>query len=296
MAGRTTWRWMFWSTSIFQAVMIAVSFTAFKETYAPVILTRRAKKLRKDTRNGRYYTEHERIIAGKSVTSILGSALTRPIRLLIFHPIIMITAVNLALDYGILYIVLSSFAQLWTDHYHMSVEMSGLHYLAIAIGEVVAALLLSPMMDRYYRWKKSQHPDSDLAPEYRLPLILPGALLAPVGLVIYGWAAENRVHWMVVDIGVLIAMFGSQLGGMAWLAYIMDAYADHTSSARAATQFLASLTAFLFPLFVPTMYRAMGYGWGNTAMAFASLVFAVPGPIALWYLGGKLRARARSTY
>lgn len=296
MAGRTTWRWMFWSTSIFQAVMIAVSLVSFKETYAPVILTRRARKLRKDTRDARYYTVHERTIAGKPVPSILWSALTRPIRLLLFHPIIMITAVNLAFDYGILYIVLSSFAQLWTEHYNDSVELSGLHYLAIAFGEVAAALLLAPMMDRFYRWKKSQHGESELAPEYRLPLSIPGALAAPIGLVIYGWTAEYRLHWIAVDIGVFIAMFGSQMAGMAWLAYIMDAYADHTSSARAATQFLASLTAFTFPLFVPTMYGAMGYGWGNTAMAFASLLFAIPGPITLWYLGPKLRARARSTY
>lgn len=296
MAGRTTWRWMFWSTSIFQAVMIAVSFTAFKETYAPVILARQAKQLRKDTGDTRYYTEHERLSADKSILAILSNALTRPLRLLLFHPIILIASVNLAFDYGILYIVLTSFAQLWTDYYHFSVEMSGLHYLAVALGELAGALLGAPMIDNYYRRKKAQHNDSDLAPEYRLPVIFPGALLAPVGLFIYGWTAEHRVHWIAVDIGVFIAMFGSQMAGMAWQAYIMDAYSDHTSSARAATQFSASLTAFLFPLFVPTMYKAMGYGWGNTAMAFASLILAVPGPIALWYFGARLRARARSTY
>lgn len=296
MAGRTTWRWIFWSTSIFQTVMIAVSFTAFKETYAPVILARRAKQLRKDTGDSRYCTEHEKMNADQSVFAILSNALTRPLRLLLFHPIIVIASVNLAFDYGILYIVLTSFAQLWTDYYHMSVEMSGLHYLAVAFGELAGALIGAPMIDGYYRRKKAQHPNGDIAPEYRLPMIFPGALLAPVGLFIYGWTAEHRVLWIAVDIGVFIAMFGSQAAGMAWQAYIMDAYPEHTSSARAATQFAASLTAFLFPLFVPMMYRAMGYGWGNTAMAFASLILAVPGPIALWYCGAKMRAHARSTW
>jgi hypothetical protein len=273
--------------------MIAVSLTAFRETYAPVILARRARKLRKTTGNPRYHTEHERL--DDSVLSILSKALTRPLRLLFFHPIIIIASVNLAFNYGVLYIVLTSFAQLWTDYYHVSVEMSGLHYLAVALGESAGAQVGAPMIDHFYRRKQAQHSDGDLAPEYRLPIIFPGALLAPVGLFIYGWTAEYRVHWIAVDIGVFIAMFGSQISGMAWQAYIMDAYADHTSSARAATQFLASLTAFLFPLFVPAMYRATGYGWGNTAMAFASLVLAVPGPIALWYYGSRLRARARST-
>lgn len=276
--------------------MIAVSFTAFKETYAPVILARRAKQLRKDTGDPRYYTEHERLSAHKSVFSILSSALTRPLRLLLFHPIIIIASANLAFDYGILYIVLTSFAQLWTDYYHVSVEMSGLHYLAVALGELADAQVGAPMIDRYYRWKEAQYSDGGLAPKYRLLVIFPGALLAPVGLFIYGWTAEHRVHWVAVNVGVFIAMSGSQMSGMAWQVYIMDAYSDHTSSARAATQFPASLTAFLFPLFVPTMHRAMGYGWSNTAMAFASLILAVPGPIALWYHGARLRARTRSTY
>lgn len=287
---------MFWSTSIFQAVMIAVSFASFKETYAPVILAKRAARLRQSTGDARYHTEHERMVAGQSILSVLGNALTRPLRLLLFHPIIVIASVNLAFDYGVLYIVLTSFAGLWTKYYHDSVETSGLHYLAVALGELAGAQSGAPMIDRFYRRNKAQHPDGDLAPEYRLPVIFPGALLAPVGLLIYGWTAEYRVHWVAVDIGVFIAMFSSQMSGMAWQAYIMDAYSDHTSSARAATQFSASLAAFLFPLFVPSMYKAMGYGWGNTAMAFASLILAVPGPIVLWYYGAKLRTRARSTY
>ncbi|KAF2633042.1 MFS general substrate transporter [Macroventuria anomochaeta] len=224
MAGRTTWRWMFCSTSIFQAVMIAVSFTAFKETYAP------------------------RLSADKSIFSILSNALTRPLRLLLFHPIIIIASVNLTFDYGILYIALTSFAELWTNYYQLAGALPG-----------------APTIDRYHRWKKAQHLDGDLAPEYRLPVIFYSALLAPVGLFIYGWTAEHRVHWVAVEIRVFIAMFGFQMSGMAWQAYIMD----------------TCLTAFLFSLFVPKMYRAMRYGWCNTAMAFASLILAVPGLISL---------------
>lgn len=125
-------------------------------------------------------------------------------------------------------------------------EISGFHYLAVALCELVGAQVGAPMLDRFHRWKQAQHPDGDLAPEYRLPVIFPGALLASVGIFIYGWTTEYRAHSIAVDIGVFIAMFGSQMSGMAWQAYVMDAYADHTSSARAATQFSASLTAFLF--------------------------------------------------
>jgi hypothetical protein len=295
MAFRTTWRWMFWSTSIFQAVMILVSFTAFHETYAPVILARRAEKLRKDTGDVRYYTHHERALVDKSLPSILSQALSRPLRLLAFHPIIQITSVISAFYYGILYIVLSSFADLWTKQYNLSVELSGLHYIAIALGEIAGSQLGAPIMDGYYRRMKARQPNTDLAPEHRIPLTLPGAVIGPLGLFIYGWAAQYGVHWVAVDIGVFVACVGMQIRGFAMQAYVMDAYVEHTSSAMAASQFLRSLTAFLFPLFAPIMYEKLGYGWGNSTMGFAGLVLGLPASLAMWYLGARLRQRMPSS-
>ena len=80
------------------------------------------------------------------------------------------------------------------------------------------------------------------------------------------------------------------------MAYVIDAYGEHTSSALAATQFIRSLTAFLFPLFAPSMYHALGYGWANSILALAGLVLAVPLPVFVWKHGARLRAKAGATY
>lgn len=80
------------------------------------------------------------------------------------------------------------------------------------------------------------------------------------------------------------------------MAYIIDSYGEHTSSAMAASQFIKSLTAFLFPLFAPGMYQALGYGWTNSVLALAGLVLAIPLPIFVWKYGARLRAKAASTY
>lgn len=64
----------------------------------------------------------------------------------------------------------------------------------------------------------------------------------------------------------------------------------------AATQFVKSLTAFLFPLFAPSMYGALGYGWANSVMALAGVAISLPLPVFLWRYGARLRARALSTY
>ncbi|ORY62601.1 putative efflux pump antibiotic resistance protein [Pseudomassariella vexata] len=295
MAGRTTWRWLFWSTSIFQAVMILVSFTTFCETHAPTILQRRAEKLRRETGNQQYYTIHERFDGNKSLAQVIQRALTRPLRLLAFHPIIQVSSVISAFNYGILYIILSSFADLWTQHYHQSVEISGLHYIACALGEIAGSQLGGPLMDVLFRRLKA-HAKGEHTPEFRIPLIFPGALLGPLGLFIYAWTAEYRVHWIAVDIGIFITMFGGQITSMPMQAYVIDAYPDHTSSAIAAVQFMKSLTAFLFPLFVPAMYNALGYGWGSSTLAFAGLLIGLPAPLIVWLYGAKLRAKAASSY
>ncbi|KAM4060588.1 major facilitator superfamily protein [Hirsutella rhossiliensis] len=296
ITAHASWRWMFWSTSIFQAVMIIFCFTTFRETYVPVILKRRAEHLRRQA--GRphegYQTLEERLHRQKSLPATLFRALSRPLRLLATHPIIQVCAVIAAFNYGILYIVLTSFAHLWVSQYRMSVELSGMHYIACALGELVGAQIGGPLIDWSYRRKLARSPEH--LPEFRVPLIFPGAIISCLGLFVYGWAAQYHVHWLAVDVGIFMSMFGMQLMGLPLKAYVMDSYPDHTGSALAASQFLESLTAFLFPLFAPSMYDALGYGWGNSTLAFAGLVFGVPTPLILWFFGARLRKRAQSSY
>ncbi|KAL4934863.1 hypothetical protein BDV06DRAFT_208153 [Aspergillus oleicola] len=295
MAGRTTWRWMFWSTSIFQAVMILVSFFVFKETYAPLILAKRAERLRCEANEPLYKTADERLYGHKSPLFVLCRALVRPLRLLAFHPIIQIAAVISAFYYGVLYIVISSFSSLWTENYNQSVELSGLHYIGIAIGEILGSQITARLVDKLYRHYTvtlgRQH-----APESRLPMEILGSLLAPFGLIFYGWTAQYRLHWAIVDIAMIIAMAGLQSNGMPMQAFVIEAYPDHVSSAIGARQCVMSLTAFCFPLFAPSMYATLGYGWANSTIAFVGLLLGLPAPFALWYWGEGLRVRARSSY
>lgn len=52
---------------------------------------------------------------------------------------------------------------------------------------------------------------------------------------------------------------------------MIDAYTTYAASAIAAGNILRSLTAALLPLAGVPMYNKLGYGWGNTLLAFISL-------------------------
>lgn len=275
--------------------MTIVSFFAFHETYPQRILKQRAEKKRSETGDARFVTAAERLCVDASTITTISRSLTRPLRLLLFHPIVQLISVISALNYGMLYIILATFSDLWVTAYAQPVDISGLHYIAVALGEIAGSQMSGYVMDTIYRKLKDRAGDAG-RPEYHIPTMLPGAILAPVGLLIYGWAAQAHKHWMIVDIGMFITTFGLQIAGMPKQAYIIDSYPEHASSATAASQLLRSLMAFTFPLFAPAMYRALGYGWGNSMLALITLLFGIPAPLLLWWRGPQLRARASESY
>jgi MFS family permease len=272
----SNWRWMFWATTILQAVLVLASLGMFHESYTPVLLRRRAEKLRRETGEAHYYADIERKEYGHTTLWRVRRSLTRPLRLLIFHPIIQLQALLAGINYGLLYFALASFSALHVSAYGDSIAISGLHYIAICTGTVSGSQIVGPLMDYVYKRLKTRFTD---VPELRVPLLLPGALFVPIGFLIYGWAAQYRLY------------FDTTLG-----AYVMDAYPEHISSASAATQVLRSLLAFGFPLFSEGLYKTLGYGWGNSLLAFLSIGIALPATGILWHFGAKLRAKRESSY
>jgi multidrug resistance protein len=283
------WRWTFWILSIYDGILILIGTIVLQETYEPILLAKKAAKLRKET--GRSYN-----IDAESFTlaAKLSRSLSRPLRLLFTQPILQVVAIFLAYNFGLLYIVLSTFASLWIERYGQTESQSGLHYISIVIGYTIAAQVGGRVMDRLWSYLKAKHGD-DTVPEYRVPLMIPGAILIPLGLLIYGWTAErpDYYHWIVPDIGIGIFGCGIILNTQAMQAYVVESYRKYVASAFAAAQFLRSVAGFAFPIFAPSMYRNIGYGWGNTILALTFVVIGWPAPFLLWKYGAKLRAMGK---
>ena len=284
---RIGWPWLFWILSIFDACLIVVAFIAFPETYEQLLLHRKALKLSKQT-GRQYYTQYD--THSQPLLTKLKYGVQRPCRMLATQPIIQVMSLLLAFNYGTLFFVLASYASLWTSRYHQSVATSGLHYLALVIGYTFAAQGGARITDKIWQHLKRKAGGST-APEYRVPLMLPGTILIPIGLIWYGWAGQAHAHWAVVDVGTGVFGFGTILSTQAMQQYVIESYPEQVASATAASQFLRSVFGFGFPLFAPALYTSLGYGWGNTTIALVFLALGVPGPFLLWVFGAKLRAK-----
>ena len=283
------WRWLFWVVSIFAGCITVAGFFFLPETYAPILLTRKAKSLRKTT-NREYYTDFER--STKGLRAKLQVSMLRPFRMLLTQPTIQVMSFLSAYSFGINYLMLSTFAELWIKRYGQTVGQSGLHYIALAIGNTIAAQGGSRVLDRSHAYLKEKN-GHIAAPEFRVPLMVPSWILLAVGLFWYGWAGETRAYWLVTDIGVGIFSCGIILGVQSSSAYIVDSYLPYTASAYAASQLLRSITAFAFPIFAPSMYQSLGYGWGNSLLGFLALAIGIPAPLLLWKYGAWLRMKGK---
>lgn len=293
---KASWRWCFWVTAIFSGVVTMVSVFLFKESYAPVILHRKAKQLRKSTGNKDLYTKFER--ESQQIIPTLLKYLSRPCKLLVKHPTIQILTVYGAYSFGLLYIVHTTFATLWIDRYYESPSVSGLNFISIAIGFTLGTQVAGPITDRIWQYLRKKalavNPASGgdrgkVIPEYRVPLMVPGALLVPIGLLIYGWTAQEKTHWIGPNVGIAIFSAGTTIGTQCQTAYLVDAYPEFTASAMAATLVMKDIAGFTFPLFAPGLYKTLDYGWGNTLLAGIAIILGLPMPWILWKYGARLR-------
>lgn len=287
---RTSWRWVFYATTIADAVIQLAGLFLLRETFAPVLLARKRARLVRETGNAALHTEYDR--PDRTVTQTLANALTRPFRLLGTQVIVQVLALYLMFLYGQLYLQLTTFPRLWETKYGESVEIGGLNYISLGLGLWLGSQICAPLQDRVYAWMKRREGVEVGRPEFRTPMMIPGAVAVPVGLLIYGWGAQYRVHWIVPNIGVTIFAAGTIIGFQCIQGYLVDSYTLYAASAVGAGTVLRSLAGFGFPLFAPQMYDRLDYGWGNTTLALVAVVIGWPAPILLWKYGENLRKRS----
>ncbi|KAF8589200.1 MFS general substrate transporter [Ramaria rubella] len=293
IAERSNWRWVFYSTSIADGLLQIFAFILLRETYAPQILRTKARAIRKTTGEARWMCKYDATYTGVHWSNTIRRGLIRPLKFLCTEPIVQVFALYMAVLYGLLYLTLTEFVTVWSDQYHQSSGISGLHYLAIALGSTVGGQVGARVLDTLYRRMKARNGGVG-TPEMRLPLLMVSAMTLPVGLLIYGWSAQAHLFWLLPDIGVFI--FSAGIGGN-WLCmqtYLVDSYAIHAASAIAGVVSFRAFAGFGFPLFSDELYGRLGNGWGNSVLALITLVIGCPSPFIFYKYGPALRAWSRA--
>jgi len=213
--------------------------------------------------------------------------MTRPI-VLCKSFILFILSLFMAVQYGNLYLMFATFPDIFPEVYGFSAGVTGLMYLGFGIGFFVATIFGATFANTVYLRLAARNGGVG-KPEFRMPPMLVGSFLVPIGLFWFGWSARASVHWIVPVIGSGVFGAGMMLTFLPIQLYLVDAY-KYAASALAAASVFRAMFGFSFPLFAEDMFKALSTGGGFSLLAGIAIVVGIPFPIWIYLYGERMRA------
>ncbi|KAJ6011928.1 hypothetical protein N7499_013101 [Penicillium canescens] len=281
------WRWVEGFLAAFSGLLWLCIIFLLPETYAPVLLRRRAEKLSALT--GNVYRSHLDITRGPvPMSKTLKTALSRPWILLFREPIVLLFSIYMSIIYGTLYMLFAAYPIVFQQVRGWSEGIGGLAFLGILVGMIIAVAYTFPENFRYA--KKCAETTDRLAPELRLPPSMVGGIALPIGLFWFAWTNSPSIHWMASVAAGAPFGFGMVLVFLSVFNYLIDSYTIFAASVLAANSALRSLFGMAFPLFTTYMYENLGIHWASSIPAFLSLA-CVPFPFIFYKYGAHIRKR-----
>jgi hypothetical protein len=140
------------------------------------------------------------------------------------------------------------------------------------------------------RRKRANKP---LKPEYWLWPVIPANILVAAGLFWYGWSTQAHAFPVIPLLGLGVFGFGIMAIFQPVQIFLVNTFPVHSASALAASNLLRSVVGGVLPLGGQKLYSTLGYGWGNSLLAFIALGLT-PLPVLLMRFGERLREGDRN--
>lgn len=130
-----SWRWAYWIALIIAGV--TWPFVLFlPETYGPILLKRRAEKLRKETGDQNIIAPVE--LVEQNWMEFVTVVLTRPVRMFLFEWIVLFSCLYLSMVYAVFYFFFQAYPTTFEGIYGFNAGEVGLTFLPIGVGSVFA--------------------------------------------------------------------------------------------------------------------------------------------------------------
>ncbi|KAF2670380.1 MFS general substrate transporter [Microthyrium microscopicum] len=298
------WRWSFWVLMIWAGVQLTLIVLFVPETYHPVVLRNKARKLRKETGDQRYKAQIE--IMDRSIPKKIMLSCTRPFELLFLEPMCLNLCLLSAILLGIIYLFFGAFTLVFENNHDFQLWQIGLTFLGIFAGMIIGigcnSFLWDTMYLRLCKREQERRGEEEMGsdpgasgasePEFRLPPTIAGAVLVPIGLFGFAWTTYPSVHWIVPIISSGIFGLGTVWCFSGIFTFLVECYPLYAASALAANSFARSSFAAAFPLFGVQMYNKLGYQWATSLLAFLALAMA-PFPYIFYKYGKRIRGKSR---
>ncbi|KAL7619701.1 hypothetical protein AAE478_010243 [Parahypoxylon ruwenzoriense] len=281
------WRWDNWLVLILAGAGTTCMIFA-KETYAPKVLQSKAARKRKEADDERWWCRYDQKL---SKVELMKINLLRPFVLSFTEPILWFFNVWISLIYGILYLCFVAYPIVFSQHRGWGPGISGLAFVGIGAGCMIA-ICAEPL------WRNiiNSHPKDPLTgrvpPEATARVMIIGAVLVPIGQLVFSWTClPETIHWAVpIAFGIPFGA-GNALCFIYGSNYLAGAYGIYAASALAGNAVTRSLFGGTLPLAGPAMYSRLTPQWAGTLLGLLEVAM-IPIPIVFYRYGEKIRARS----
>ncbi|KAI0011870.1 major facilitator superfamily domain-containing protein [Xylariaceae sp. FL0662B] len=285
---KENWRWSFYVLLWLGAGTAVLMFT-IPETFGPMILVTKARRIRKASITGYEDVRAPVEDQDRSLLGIYKVALTRP-WIILFDPISFLCAIYMSVVYMLLYMLFSIYPIVYQQRRGWNSGVGELPLVGTVVGSLIGAIVV--VLDSR-RIKKNMENGIQLNPEDRLIPALVGGVGFAVSMFWFAWTAEfNSIHWIVPALAGVFLSAALMLIFVGFLNYLVDTYLMYAASAIAVNTVCRSACGAAAPLFTNQMFDALGVGGGGSLIGGVATLLAVI-PFAFYKYGERIRIRSR---
>jgi MFS family permease len=285
---RLGWRWTEYIEAIWTFATLVICFFTLPEVYGPVLLKKKAARLRKETGNQALYNPHEHLKL--SPKTIITKHFSRPLLMLVTEPMVTCIAFYASFVFSLLYLTLEVFPIVFEENRGWSPVVGSLPFLGLFVGVLTAIFVNLGNQPRYARI--SDAAKGKPVPEARLAPMAFGGILFAIGLFWFGWTATPSIFWAAPVFAAVFIGAGFNIIFQQCINFLVDTYGLYAASAVSANTFLRSVLAAGFPLLAKPMFHKLGVGPAMSILGGVATI-AIPVPFIFMKYGLALRKKSK---
>lgn len=291
----TSWRWVYWVCALFSGTCFVVCLLTVRETYTPVILQKKARRIRKETGDERYKAPLD--LTPLQAKTLAHDTLLFPFIMLIQEPILLAIGLYLSFVYGIIYLLFGAYPIIFEQIHGFNALIGGVMFVPLFLGGVVGVIFYVAFINPPYARKVEQYAREGkgrVPPEERLIVVCIAAPCLVVSFFWMGWTSFASISfWSPMLAGSLLG-FSILNIFVGLFNYIVDAYLAKAASALAGNTVMRSAFGAGFPLFTAQMFQRLTVKWACTLLGGLALIM-LPIPFFLVKFGPTVRSWSKHT-
>lgn len=168
------------------------------------------------------------------------------------YPAVLWSSLVYACSIGWLIVISEALTMIYRnpETYNFSAMSAGLVYISPFIGGILGTAVAGRISDVIVK-AMSRRNGGLYEPEFRLVMAIPILITTCIGLMGFGWSAENGDPWIAPTVFFGVVSFGCSLGSTTSITFCVDSYRQYAGEALVTLNFAKNIFhGLVFSLFV----------------------------------------------